>query len=224
LCPTAVERRGDPKGLAVERRGKPKGSAVERRGDPEGLAAFPTPSTSSSPIARTCKPVKRRRWFKAIENETQSNAEAGTIAQRSCLCGGGFKRCHAMVGSSGNDDFIVVDSGDRFGCFWPLFPLLVPHKLRGAGRQARLVGVPSKRRRQLTRGANSCVRWQETAKNQRDAQPLQSFCLLHNGHVMSSLRLALQLSLRGSHAANAAVVVGPKPWTVTCVDEINKGS
>jgi hypothetical protein len=49
LCPTAVERRGNPKELAVERRGDPKDLAVERRGDPDDLAAFPTPSTSSSP-------------------------------------------------------------------------------------------------------------------------------------------------------------------------------
>jgi hypothetical protein len=49
LCPTAVERRGNPKELAVERRGNPDDLAVERRGNPDDLAAFPTPSTSSLP-------------------------------------------------------------------------------------------------------------------------------------------------------------------------------
>jgi hypothetical protein len=67
----------------------------------------------------------------------QSNTKVGTITQRLCLCCSGFKRSYAMVGSSGNDHSIVVDRWDRFGCFWPLFPLLV----RGTGRQARLVGI-----------------------------------------------------------------------------------
>jgi hypothetical protein len=84
-----------------------------------------------------------------LKNETQSNAEAGTITQRSCLCGGGFKRSRAMLGSSGDDHSIVVDSGDRFGCFWPLFPLLVLRKLRGTGRKARLAGVLRKCWRQF---------------------------------------------------------------------------
>jgi hypothetical protein len=35
----------------------------------------------------------------------------------------------------------VVDGRNCFGCFWPHFPLLVLCKLRGTGRQARLVGV-----------------------------------------------------------------------------------
>jgi hypothetical protein len=69
-----------------------------------------------------------------LKNETQSNAKVGTIAQRLCLCGSGLKRSYAMVGSSGNDHSIVVDSGDRFGCFWPLFPRLVVRKLRRTGR------------------------------------------------------------------------------------------
>ena len=52
-----------------------------------------------------------------------------------------FKRSYAMVGSSGNDHSIVVDDrGGRFGCFLPLFPLLVLHKLRRTGRETRLVG------------------------------------------------------------------------------------
>jgi hypothetical protein len=39
---------------------------------------------------------------------------------------------------------------------------------------------------------------------------------------MSSLRLALRLSLRESYASNTATVVGPKPWTVMPVKKINK--
>jgi hypothetical protein len=42
-----------------------------------------------------------------------------------------------MVMSGSN----VVDSGDSFGCFWPLFPPLVLRELRGTGRQARLAGI-----------------------------------------------------------------------------------
>ena len=33
------------------------------------------------------------------------------------------------------------DSGDHFGRFWPLFPHLVPFKLRRTGQQIRLVGI-----------------------------------------------------------------------------------
>jgi hypothetical protein len=51
-----------------------------------------------------------------------------------------------MVGSSGNDHSIVVDRGDRFGCFWPLFPLLVLRKFFRKGRLARLVGILRKYR------------------------------------------------------------------------------
>jgi hypothetical protein len=73
----------------------------------------------------------------------QLSAEAGTIiAQRSCLCSGGFKRSCARVGSSDNNHSIVVDGGDHFGVFWPLFPLLVLRESRGAGRWARLAGIP----------------------------------------------------------------------------------
>jgi hypothetical protein len=59
-----------------------------------------------------------------------------------------------MVGCSGDDHSIVVDSGDRFGCFWSLFPLIVLRKLRGAGRKARLLGVLREHRRQFVWGAN----------------------------------------------------------------------
>jgi hypothetical protein len=38
----------------VERRGDPDDFAVERRGDPDDFAAFPTPSTSSSPRMAMC--------------------------------------------------------------------------------------------------------------------------------------------------------------------------
>jgi hypothetical protein len=50
------------------------------------------------------------------------------------------------VGSSGNDHSILADRGDRFGCFWTLFPPLVLRKLRRTGRQARLVGTLRKHR------------------------------------------------------------------------------
>jgi hypothetical protein len=84
--------------------------------------------------------------LKQLKNETQSNAKAaGAITQTSCLCGSGFKCSHAMLGSSGNNHSIVVDRGDRFGCFWPLFPLLVLHELRRTSRQAHLEGILRKR-------------------------------------------------------------------------------
>jgi hypothetical protein len=81
-----------------------------------------------------------------LKNERQSNTKAGTIAQRSCLCGGGFKHSCAMVGSSGNDHSIVVDRGDHFGCHWPLFSLLILQKLHRTGWQARLAGILRKHR------------------------------------------------------------------------------
>jgi hypothetical protein len=50
---------------------------------------------------QACKPVKHRHYFKKwLKNETQSNTKVGAIAQRLCLCGRGFKRSYAMVGSS----------------------------------------------------------------------------------------------------------------------------
>jgi hypothetical protein len=90
-----------------------------------------------------------------LKNETQSNTKVGTITQRLCLCGSVFKRSYAMVGSSGDDHSIAVDSGDRFGCFWPLFPLLVLRSLRRTGPK---VGILRKYRRQFMWGANLCVR------------------------------------------------------------------
>jgi hypothetical protein len=55
------------------------------------------------------------------------------LLKGSCLCCSGFKRSCAMVGSSGNDHSMVVDRGDRFVNFWPLFPLPVPRELRATG-------------------------------------------------------------------------------------------
>jgi hypothetical protein len=49
-----------------------------------------------------------------LKNETQSDIKVGAITQRLCPCGSGFKRSYAMVGSSGNDHFTVVDRWDRF--------------------------------------------------------------------------------------------------------------
>ena len=77
-----------------------------------------------------------RHYVKFLKNKTKSNITVRAITQRMCLLGSGFKRSYAMVGSSGNDHSIVVDREDHFGCFWPLFPLLVLHKLRRIGRQA----------------------------------------------------------------------------------------
>jgi hypothetical protein len=56
------------------------------------------------------------------------------------------------------DHSIVVNSGDRFGCFWPLFQLLVLRKLRRTGLEARLVGVLRKHLGQFMCGANLCAR------------------------------------------------------------------
>jgi hypothetical protein len=91
--------------------------------------------------------------LKQLKNETQLNAKSGAITQRSCLCGSGFKHSYAMVGSSGNDDSILVDHGDRFGCFWPLFPLLVLHELRRTGWQARLAGISHEQRVMFVAGS-----------------------------------------------------------------------
>jgi hypothetical protein len=61
-----------------------------------------------------------------MKDETQSNTkEVGTITQRLFLCGSGFKRSYAMVGSSGNDHVlswliagIVLDASGLFFHYW----------------------------------------------------------------------------------------------------------
>ena len=80
-----------------------------------------------------------RHDLKFLKNETELNTTVRAIIQRLCLWGvvPTYATMELLAPLDGNDHSIVVDRGDRFGCFWPLFPLMVLHKLRRTGRQAR---------------------------------------------------------------------------------------
>jgi hypothetical protein len=126
----------------------------------------------------------------------------------------------------------VVDCRDRFGCFWPLFPPLVLHELRRAGRQAHLVGTP--RKHQVLSSAGSLpslgITTMRTIRTCQMDHEWDLFVIQHalvqskdGGLSLSTLGNALtrpfflepQLGLRRAHPSMPSCP-GPKSATLFC--------